>query len=168
MASKEKKETELEHLQTQVRLERSLRDITNKIHSCTLDEILMQVKEDIRDLVQSERVTIYAVDKTGKEIFSRVMEGSEVKEIRVPISKGSLAGFAAASKKFLKITDAYDEKELAEIDPELKFDSSWDVKTKFKTTQVMACPSCKTGNCRELSRQSIKPIRMLSTTQTLQ
>ena len=135
----------VQQLETQVRLERSLRDITNKIHSCSLDDILIKVKEDIQDLVHADRVTIYAVEKGNKEIYSKLMVGEEVKEIRVPVSRKSLAGFSAATKKFLKVNDAYNEKELHKIDPELQFDSSWDAKTGFKTTQVMCCPITQNG-----------------------
>jgi type II secretory ATPase GspE/PulE/Tfp pilus assembly ATPase PilB-like protein len=63
-----------------------------------------------------------------------------VAEIRVPISNESISGYCAASGKVVNILNAYDDNELRRINPELKFNKSYDEKTGYKTTQVLAAP----------------------------
>jgi len=69
-----------------------------------------------------------------------VLSGTKLHEIRVPIDNSSIAGYVANTKKAVNISDAYDEKELKTIDPELRFDSSWDRRSGFRTKQVLAVP----------------------------
>jgi len=63
------------------------------------------------------------------------LAGSELKEIRLPIDNRSIAGYVANNRKFANIANAYNNSELQDISPELHFDSSWDKKSGFKTTQ---------------------------------
>jgi len=44
------------------------------------------------------------------------------------------------SGKTFNIVNAYDDKELKKINPELTFDRSWDEKTGYKTEQVLVAP----------------------------
>ena len=134
------KDSKIVELETKIRFEQSLRELTNKIHSSNIDEILISIKEDIEHLILGERVTIYAKDAIRNEIFSRIKDGTEIKEFRVPVGVRSLAGFIAHSKKSIRIKDAYDSKELSAINKDLSFDSSWDKKTGFRTKQVLGVP----------------------------
>jgi type II secretory ATPase GspE/PulE/Tfp pilus assembly ATPase PilB-like protein len=43
-------------------------------------------------------------------------------------------------QKLLNVKDSYDDKALAQIDPELQFDSSWDRRTGYRTKQILAYP----------------------------
>jgi len=119
-----------------------LMEIMNRIHAANnTDEILIDLKDDIIRLFEAERLTVYIVDGIKKELVSRVKSGEEISEIRVPISTTSLSGYAAHHKgKLVNIKNVYDDKELAAIDPNLKFDKSWDQKSGFKTQQVLAAP----------------------------
>ncbi|MCJ7616996.1 MAG: GspE/PulE family protein, partial [Desulfobacterales bacterium] len=91
-------------------------------------------------LFEAERITVYVIDKERRELVSRFKSGDEISEIRIPISKNSLAGYSALKQKLINIKNVYDEKELPAINPELKFDKSWDEKTDFKTKQVLVVP----------------------------
>jgi type II secretory ATPase GspE/PulE/Tfp pilus assembly ATPase PilB-like protein len=116
-------------------------EITNQIHAANnLDEILIDLKDDVTRLFEAERVTIYVVDGIKKELVSRVKSGNEISDIRVPISPESLAGYVAHKGESINIQDVYDKEELAAIDPDLKFDDSWDKKSGFKTRQVLGGP----------------------------
>ena len=118
-----------------------LLDITNRIHAAgNLDEILIDLHDDIVKLFEAERLTLYVVDGIRKELVSRIKSGFEVKEIRLPISTSSLAGFAAYKGHLINVKNVYDDKELAAIDPSLKFDKTWDQKTGFRTRQVLVAP----------------------------
>ncbi|MFH2012245.1 MAG: GspE/PulE family protein [Pseudomonadota bacterium] len=134
-------ENNFEQLKKEVEYGLVLRDITNRIHSAkNINEILVDLGDDFLKLFDADRITIYAVDGVKKELYSRFMVGSEVQEIRVPISPESIAGYTAYSKELVNISDAYDTTQLKSINSRLKFDKSWDQKTGYKTTQVLAAP----------------------------
>jgi len=128
-------------LEQQLEYQKDLNSITNRIHSANdTNEILLNLQSEILSLFDAGRITIYAVDGTKKQIVSRIKTGDEISEIRVPIVKQSIAGYCAASGKVVNVLDVYDEYELARINPKLKFDKSWDQKTGYKTTQILAAP----------------------------
>ncbi len=108
--------------------------------AASIQDILTEVKDKILDLVDADRVTIYALDTKNQELFSMFKAGTDVKEIRVPKTFGSIAGFTALSRKTINIRNAYDPAELAKLHPNLKFDARWDKTTGYRTTQVLACP----------------------------
>jgi type II secretory ATPase GspE/PulE/Tfp pilus assembly ATPase PilB-like protein len=58
----------------------------------------------------------------------------------LPISTKSIAGWCALKNRIVNLKNAYDVKELAVIDPELRFDERWDMQTGFTTRQVLAHP----------------------------
>jgi type II secretory ATPase GspE/PulE/Tfp pilus assembly ATPase PilB-like protein len=116
-------------------------EIANMINSApSIQDILVDIKDKILDLVEAERVTIFALDTKNQELFSLFKAGQEVKEIRVPKTFGSIAGFTALSRKTANIKSAYDPAELTRLHPNLKFDSRWDRASGFKTAQVLSCP----------------------------
>lgn len=118
-----------------------LLDITSRIYAAgKLDDILIDLHDDIVKLFEADRLTVYVVDGIKKELVSHIKSGFEIKEIRVPISSSSLAGYAAFKGQLLNVKNVYDDKELAGIDPSLKFDKTWDQKTGFRTRQVLVAP----------------------------
>lgn len=132
---------DLEELRRKLSAQEKLQKITNLIHCARdLNEIFLRLKDQILEFFQAERITIYSVDARTNQIFSKYKDGREIKEIRLPIDGRSLAGFVAMSKKPVNILDAYDEAELSRKVPVLHFDKSWDRKTGFRTTQVLAVP----------------------------
>jgi type II secretory ATPase GspE/PulE/Tfp pilus assembly ATPase PilB-like protein len=133
----------LDELSAKLETERRMREVTDHIHTASLDEIIISVREDVQRLVGCERVTIFAKDPGKEELFSKSMDGSEVKEIRVPIASNSIVGYVALKKRIVRISDAYDPKSVAAVDPILKFDATWDKKTGFKTKQILAVPIMK-------------------------
>ncbi len=130
-----------EPLKTEVEYRAKLQDIGNKINSARdLDEMLLDLKDEITELFNAERLTIYVVDGVKRELVSRFKSGDEISEIRIPVSKNSLAGYSALTHKLLNVINVYDDKELHEIDENLNFDKSWDQKTGFRTKQALAYP----------------------------
>jgi type II secretory ATPase GspE/PulE/Tfp pilus assembly ATPase PilB-like protein len=133
----------LDELSAKLETERRMREVTDHIHTASLDEIIISVREDVQRLVGCERVTIFAKDPSKEELYSKSMDGSEVREIRVPIASNSIVGYVALKKRIVRISDAYDPRSVAAVDPILKFDSTWDKKTGFKTKQILAVPIMK-------------------------
>ena len=128
-------------LKSEIEYRKNLQDICNKIHAAAnLDEILVDLKNEITGLFEAERLTVYVVDGRKLELVSRFKSGDEIGEIRIPMSNDSISGCSAFKKKLINIKDVYDDKELASIDYDLKFDKSWDRKAGFATKQVLVVP----------------------------
>ncbi|MGA6926361.1 MAG: GspE/PulE family protein, partial [Desulfosarcina sp.] len=105
-----------------------------------LGEALINLKDEICELFGADRITVYVVDGVKRELVSRFKSGSEVAEIRIPVAQTSVAGFSAFKQRLVNIKNAYNEKELIAIDPELQFDSSWDRRTGYRTKEILAHP----------------------------
>ncbi|MCB2170957.1 MAG: GAF domain-containing protein, partial [Deltaproteobacteria bacterium] len=128
-------------LEAQLEYQKRLNAITTKIHAANdTNEILLNLQNDILSLFDAERITVYAVDAKNREIFSMMKTGEEIKEIRVPINKDSISGCCAATCKLIEIENAYNDRELENLSPKLRFNKSWDQKTGFRTKPVLAAP----------------------------
>jgi type II secretory ATPase GspE/PulE/Tfp pilus assembly ATPase PilB-like protein len=130
-----------EATQRELSYRKKLIDIANTINSAGgIPEILVDIKDRVLDLVDAERVTIFALDTKNQELFSLFKAGQEVREIRVPKSFASIAGFTALSRRTANVKDVYDAAELAALHPNLRFDARWDKTTGFKTAQLLSSP----------------------------
>jgi len=128
-------------LERELDYRKRLTSITNQINSAdSISQILMTLKDRIVELLDAERLTIYAVDTKNQELYSLQKVGDVPKEIRIPKSFASIAGFAALSRKTVNIRDAYDTAELGKLHANLKFDQRWDKQTGFRTKAVLAVP----------------------------
>ncbi|MFO7569085.1 MAG: GspE/PulE family protein [Smithellaceae bacterium] len=128
-------------LDEKLRIRKNLQDITNRIHAAkNIAHILVELKDGILNLFNAQSITIYVIDKQLDEIYSMFLAGSQLKEIRVPISNQSIAGYVANTYNIVNISDAYNPAELKALDFELTFDNSWDKKSGFRTRQILATP----------------------------
>jgi type II secretory ATPase GspE/PulE/Tfp pilus assembly ATPase PilB-like protein len=136
-----KKDRYIDKLTSEVAYRTRLQKICNRINAAAnLDEILINLKDDITSLFEAERVTVYVVDRNKHQLVSRFKSGDDIEEIRIPVSAESIAGWCALKHSTINIKDAYNPKELALIDSALRFDKSWDLKTGFRTRQILARP----------------------------
>jgi type II secretory ATPase GspE/PulE/Tfp pilus assembly ATPase PilB-like protein len=121
---------------------KKLQAVTNKIHATSnLDEIMLGLSQDICDLFNCDRLTIYAVGEDKASIVSKVKTGlNSVNQLKLPISDQSIAGYAALSRKVLNIKDVYDESELKALSPALRFLSEVDRRTGYRTRQMLVAP----------------------------
>ncbi|MGA7617529.1 MAG: GspE/PulE family protein [Thermoanaerobaculia bacterium] len=128
-------------LERELDYRKRLTQITNQLNSAdSISHILMTLKDRILELVDAERLTIYAVDTKNQELYSLQKVGDVPKEIRIPKSFASIAGFAALSRRSLNIRDAYDAQELTSLHANLRFDQRWDKQSGFRTRAVLAVP----------------------------
>jgi type II secretory ATPase GspE/PulE/Tfp pilus assembly ATPase PilB-like protein len=129
-------------LQEKLAYEQKLVQLVDRIHAAkSLDSIFLELQGEILELIDADRMTLYAVDHDRKELYSKFLAPGamgELREIRVPISEKSIAGYVAAARRMVNIVDAYDRAELMRLAPTLAFDGSWDQKTGFRTRQVLA------------------------------
>ncbi len=132
-------------LREKQKLYEKLKEVTRKINSTSnIDKIIVDLKNDIAPLFKAEKITIYAVDPVMYELYSKVLENGEIKEIRVPISPDSIAGYTAHNMEILNIRDVNNDRELTEISPSLKFNKKWDrnlqEESGLRTKQVLCAP----------------------------
>lgn len=128
-------------LREELKYERKLKEIVYRIHSAPdIDKIIVDLASEILTIFDAEKVTIYAIDSSNRGLYSKFKIVEKVKEIRIPLDKKSIAGYVGTMQKVVNINNAYDAEELRGIDPELEFDSSWDLKTGYKTRQILAAP----------------------------
>ena len=128
-------------LERELEYRKKLTGITNQINSAeSIPHILMTLKDKILELLDAERLTIYAIDTKNQELYSLQKTGDQPKEIRVPKSFASIAGFTALARKTINIKDAYDAAELGKFHANLRFDQRWDKQTGFRTRAVLAAP----------------------------
>ena len=114
------------------------RPVINKIVSGeSMGQILFSLTEELKNLFDCEAVTVFAVDREKRQIYSRNYQANEIEEIRLEISSKSLAGFVAATGKTLNVSNAYDEEELRKYHPELRLDKTWDAKFNFNTKSAL-------------------------------
>ncbi|MGA1867834.1 MAG: GspE/PulE family protein [bacterium] len=129
----------LDILEKKLAYKEKLLAVTNRINAAkNLDEIFFRIRNNILDLFDADRITIYAVDPDKNELFSKYKDGNDIEEIRVAINKHSIAGYVAVTRTCINIADAYDMNELAMIDPELAFDRTYDRQSGYRTKQVLA------------------------------
>ncbi len=99
--------------------------------SIDLDKLLSLILQKVTDLLEAERATLYLVEEHNKkELVARVIQGDEVRSIRLPIGEG-IAGTVAQSGRALLVPDAYK-------DP--RFDPTWDKASGYRTRSILAVP----------------------------
>ena len=122
--------------------QKNLQTVTNRIHATNnVDEIMLEVSQDICNLFNADRLTIYMIGEDKASIISKVKTGlNSFKDLKLPIAEQSIAGYVALSKKLINIRDVYDEAELKVLNPNLRFLQEVDKRTGYRTKQVLAAP----------------------------
>jgi len=95
-----------------------------------LDEILNVIVNAASSITQADRGTLYIVDHSAGELWSKVIRGENIEEIRLKIGQG-LAGWVAQSGEIVNIQDA------AKDD---RFDSSTDKHSGYITKSMLCFP----------------------------
>ena len=121
---------------------KNLQAVTNKIHAAgNVDEIMLELSQAISDLFDADRLTIYVVGEDKATIVSKVKTGlHSFKDLRLPISEQSIAGYVAMARRAINIHDVYDDAELVAIHPGLHFLQEVDRRTGYRTKQMLVGP----------------------------
>ena len=99
----------------------------------------------ILELLKAERMSIFQRRLQHQDLVARFKTGKETKEIKVPISPLSIAGYVALSQLPLIINDPYDAHELAQIHPRLRFADRFDKNSTFRTQNILCIPILNAG-----------------------
>ncbi len=119
-----------------------LQALSNRIHAADqLDAIMLGLSGPICELLDAERLTLYAVANDGEHIVSKIKTGlNTIRELRLPIAHNSIAGFVALTRRLVNINDAQDEACIKHISPQLTFLKAVDKHSGFTTRQVLTLP----------------------------
>ena len=121
---------------------RQLQLVTNRIHDTeNLDQLILEVSQDICRLFNADRITLYAVNEDRSAIVSKVKTGLNAsRDLKLPISAQSIAGYVAMARQFVNIVDVYDNDALKKIHPSLSFLQEVDKRSGYRTKQMMVAP----------------------------
>ena len=97
------------------------------------------------DWFQAERMSIFMRRRQHQDLVARFKTGKETKEIKVPISPMSIAGYVALSQTALIINNPYNQDELAGIHSRLQFADKFDKSSTFKTRNIICVPILNAG-----------------------
>ena len=117
-----------------------------------IDALLRLVMGHVTSLLAAERSTLYLVDRRRNEIWSKVLQGDGLREIRLPLGQG-VAGDVVATGEPANIADAYQ-------DP--RFHPEFDRLSGFRTRTILCAPvwgkhSEVLGAVQVLNREDGKP-----------
>ena len=145
------KPTAQDSLAEKLTFQQKLQTITNRIHAAKfIDEIILELSQEWCNLFNADRLTIYQVSDDRGSIISKVKTGlNSFKDIKLPISEQSIAGFVAANRRVINIRDVYDDAELKSYSPQLNFLKAVDAKTGYRTRQMLVAPIVD-GKSKEL------------------
>jgi hypothetical protein len=121
---------------------RQLQRLTTRIHAAgNIDEIMLELSADICALFEADRLTIYCLSEDKASMVSKVETGlASLKQLTLPISAQSVAGYVALSRQAVNLRDACDEQELKSHAADLHFQQGVDKRTGYRTTQMLAAP----------------------------
>ncbi|MEM7447220.1 MAG: GAF domain-containing protein [Myxococcota bacterium] len=110
---------------------KALQDIGAALGSTLdLDELLSMVLDRIGQVMEADRSTLYLLDEDKGELWSKIAQGTQFREIRLRVGEG-LAGWVAQTGRTLNIRDAYQD---------LRFDGEWDRRTGYRTRSILGVP----------------------------
>ena len=95
-----------------------------------LDRRLRLILDEVTKVMGADRSSLFLVDPERNELWSKIAQGLEVREIRIKIGMG-IAGFVAQTGNIVNIQDAY-------RDP--RFNQETDQRTGYRTRTILCVP----------------------------
>ena len=100
-----------------------------------LTRLLQVIMDKASRLMNADRSSLFVVDEERQELWSKIAQGLEVREIRVPIGQG-IAGRVAATGESINIPDAY---------ADARFNQEVDRRTGYRTRSILCAPVVDVG-----------------------
>jgi HD-GYP domain-containing protein (c-di-GMP phosphodiesterase class II) len=95
-----------------------------------LDRLLQLILGEVTKVMEADRSSLFLVDRERNELWSKIAQGLEVREIRIKIGMG-IAGFVAQTGKVVNIPDAYADS---------RFNQETDLRTGYRTRTILCGP----------------------------
>ncbi len=96
----------------------------------SLDRLLQLILGEVTKVMDADRSSLFLVDRERDELWSKIAQGLEVREIRVKIGLG-IAGYVAQTGKTVNIQDAYADS---------RFNHETDLRTGYRTRTILCAP----------------------------
>ncbi len=112
-----------------------LLDVANSLaHTLDLDSLIQKIVGKVSEILDADRSTLFLMDQDSGELWSKVAQGMEMTEIRMPSSIG-LAGHVVRTGRTVNIPDAYADS---------RFNPEQDRETGYKTRTMLCSPVVNT------------------------
>ena len=95
-----------------------------------IEGLIQRVVITASKVMDADRATLFLMDSFSGELWSKVAEGMESKEIRIPLGRG-VAGWVAQHDELVNIPDAYEDS---------RFDKTVDEETGYRTRSILCGP----------------------------
>src|SRR5665647_2631434 len=121
---------------------KQLQHVTARVHETeNVEQIMLEASPDICKLFNADRLTLYAVNEDQSAIVSKVKIGlNSSRDLKLPITPQSIAGYVAFSRQLLNLVDVYDDAALKQIHPALTFLKEVDKRSGYRTRQMLVAP----------------------------
>jgi type II secretory ATPase GspE/PulE/Tfp pilus assembly ATPase PilB-like protein len=121
---------------------KQLQHVTARIHETdNIEQIMLEVSPEICKLFNSDRLTLYVVSDDRTAIISKIKTGlNSSRDLKLPITPQSIAGYVALSHMLVNLHDVYDEAALKRIHPALTFLQEVDKRSGYRTREMMVAP----------------------------
>ena len=111
-----------------------MKSVASELH---IDELLKRIVNSTSEVMNAERASLFLVDPKTGDLWSKVAQGIESMEIRVPIGVG-IAGHVAMTGETINIEDAYADS---------RFNPDIDKRSGYRTRSILCC-HCATTPAR--------------------
>ncbi len=101
-----------------------------------LDRLLQLIMEEVTKVMEADRSSLFLVDPERNELWSKIAQGLEVREIRIEIGMG-ISGYVAQTGNIVNIPDAYADS---------RFNQEMDHRTGYRTRTILCVPMRNTRN----------------------
>ncbi len=121
---------------------KQLQHVTARIHETdNIEQIMLETSPDICKLFNADRLTLYVVNEDHSSIVSKVKTGlNSSRDLKLPITPQSIAGYVAFSHMLVNLPDVYDEESLKTIHPALAFLKEVDKRSGYRTREMLVAP----------------------------
>lgn len=110
---------------------RMIIEAAEKVNSnIEIDAVLKNIVDTAVELTNADRGTLYLIDKENHELWSKVLVGNEIKEIKMKAGKG-IAGWVAQSGEVVNLSDAQSDE---------RFNDEVDKESGYHTKSMMCFP----------------------------
>ena len=121
---------------------KQLQHVTARIHETdNIEQIMLETSPDICKLFNADRLTLYVVNEDQTAIISKIKTGlNSSRDLKLPISPQSIAGYVAFSHMLVNLPDVYDDELLKTIHPALTFLKEVDKRSGYRTREMLVAP----------------------------
>ena len=111
-------------------------DLTKaRVLSTSIDTSIERLVFGASRLTDADRATLFLVDPKTGELWSKVAQGAEIREIRVAAGSG-IVGWVVENEEMLNIADAYQDE---------RFNQAVDTRTGYRTSTILCAPVKSVG-----------------------